>query len=204
MHISEGVLSAPVLLGGAALSAAGVAIGLKKTDYDRLPQVAVLSSAFFVASLIHVPVGPTSAHLLLIGLSGLILGWAAFPAVLVALLLQAVLFQFGGLAVLGANTFVMAAPAVAAFYLFNALVRRAPEPVALAAAFAAGALPVLVAAALVWLALWLSGEGLGVTGAVFFAPHVVIAAVEGCVTVSVAALLRRARPELLQAPLVEE
>ena len=57
MHISEGVLSTPVLLSGAALTVVGTAIGLKKMDYDRIPQVAVLSAAFFVASLIHVPIG---------------------------------------------------------------------------------------------------------------------------------------------------
>ena len=35
MHISEGVLSAPVLATGAVLAAAGVAVGLKKMDYER-------------------------------------------------------------------------------------------------------------------------------------------------------------------------
>ena len=70
MHISEGVLSAPVLATGAALTAAGCGIGLKKLDYDRVPQVAILTSAFFVASLIHVPIGPSSVHLVLNGLMG--------------------------------------------------------------------------------------------------------------------------------------
>ena len=95
MHISEGVLSGPVLLSGAALAVAGTAIGLKKLDYDQVAKVGMLSAAFFVASLIHVPIGPSNAHLILNGLVGLLLGWAAFPAILVALVLQAVLFQFG-------------------------------------------------------------------------------------------------------------
>ena len=51
MHISEGVLSAPVLIAGGALTVAGSAIGLKKLDYDRLAQVGILSAAFFLASL---------------------------------------------------------------------------------------------------------------------------------------------------------
>ncbi|MBF0525538.1 MAG: energy-coupling factor ABC transporter permease, partial [Deltaproteobacteria bacterium] len=58
MHISEGVLAAPVLLVGAALGLAGTAVGLKKLDYDRIPQVALLAAASFVASFIHVPIGP--------------------------------------------------------------------------------------------------------------------------------------------------
>jgi ABC-type Co2+ transport system permease subunit len=36
MHISEGVLSGPVLISGGVLAAAGTAIGLKKIDYDHL------------------------------------------------------------------------------------------------------------------------------------------------------------------------
>ena len=86
MHISEGVLSAPVLLSGAALTAAGTAIGLKNLDYDHIAQVGILSATFFVASLIHVPIGPSSVHLLINGIVGLLLGWAAFPAILVGLL----------------------------------------------------------------------------------------------------------------------
>ena len=68
MHISEGVLGAPVLATGAILSVAGSAIGLKKIDYEKLPQVGVLSSVFFVASLIHVPIGTSAVHLVLNGI----------------------------------------------------------------------------------------------------------------------------------------
>ena len=100
MHISEGVLSAPVLVSGGALAAAGTAIGLKKIDYDHIARVGILSATFFVASLVHVPIGPSSVHLIMNGIVGLLLGWAAFPAILVALVLQAVLFQFGGITAL--------------------------------------------------------------------------------------------------------
>ena len=89
MHIAEGVLSPAVLATGYALTAAGTALGLKKLDYDRLMTVAILAATFFVGSLIHVPIGITSAHLILNGLLGVILGWAAFPAILAALALQA-------------------------------------------------------------------------------------------------------------------
>ena len=108
MHISEGVLSGPVLISGGALAAVGTAIGLRKLDYDHIAKAGMLSAAFFVASLVHVPIGPANAHLVLNGLVGLLLGWAAFPAILVALVLQAVLFQFGGITVLGVNTIITA------------------------------------------------------------------------------------------------
>ena len=56
----------------------------------------------------------SSAHLILNGLLGVVLGWAAFPVIFVALLLQAVLFQFGGFTVLGVNTATMGLGALAA------------------------------------------------------------------------------------------
>ena len=65
MHIAEGVLSAPVLVGGAGAALAGTAVGLKAIEYDRITRVGILSSAFFVASLIHVNIGPSSTHLVL-------------------------------------------------------------------------------------------------------------------------------------------
>jgi cobalt/nickel transport system permease protein len=120
MHIPEGALgssAAGMAVLGAGVLAAGVgtALGLGRMDYQRVPRVAMLSAAFFVASLLSVPVGPTYIHPLLNGLMGLVLGWAAFPALLVALLLQAVFFQYGGLTTLGLNTVNMALPAVACY-----------------------------------------------------------------------------------------
>ena len=112
MHISEGVLSAPVLISGGVACVASLAYGLKRLPTDRLVSVAIFSATFFVASLVHVPVGPSSVHLILNGLIGLILGWVAFPAIFIGLLMQALLFQFGGLTVLGCNTVNMALPAV--------------------------------------------------------------------------------------------
>ena len=124
MHISEGVLSAPVLIAGAAFAAAGISIGLKKMDNEKIPQVAVLSSAFFVASLIHIPIGPSNIHLVLNGINGILLGWICFPSILVALALQAILFQFGGITVLGVNTVNMAIPGIICYYIFRNLVIR--------------------------------------------------------------------------------
>ena len=116
MHIYEGVLSnspegIAVLSVGIVATAAGTAMGLRKMDYERVPQVAMLSSAFFVISLITVPLAGTSVHLVLSGLVGLILGWAAFPAMLIALVLQAMFFGIGGPTTLGINTLSMALPA---------------------------------------------------------------------------------------------
>lgn len=82
MHIAEGVLSAPVLIAGAAAAAAGIAVGLKRLDESRLMTAGLVGAAFFIASLIHVPIGVSSAHLLLCGLVGVMLGVSAYPVIL--------------------------------------------------------------------------------------------------------------------------
>ena len=156
MHISEGVLSAPVLATGVVLGAAGVAVGLKRMDYEKLPEVAVLSSVFFVASLVHVPVGPSAAHLLLPGVCGLLLGWMAFPAILIGLALQALLFQYGGLTVLGTNTFIMSFPAVLLGLPLGRLVGSETQSVRWIAEFVCGAGAVFLSGLLVGLALILT------------------------------------------------
>ncbi len=197
MHISEGVLSAPVLVTGAVLATAGISAGLKKMDYERIPQVAVLSSAFFVASLIHVPIGPANAHLVLNGVNGLLLGWMCFPSILVALALQAVLFQFGGITVLGINTVNMALPAVICYYLFSKFVNRERRLLSLAAAFACGSLAVLLSGILVALSLLFTEESFMSVAKLIVLAHVPVMIIEGIITLFCVAFLKRVKPELL-------
>jgi len=197
MHISEGVLSGQVLAAGAALSAAGVAVGLKRTSNEQIPEVAILASAFFVASLIHVPLGPTSVHLILNGLVGLILGWATFPAILVGLLLQALLFQFGGLTTLGVNTFNMAFPGIVCWWIFGPMVRGRRPRLALVGAFFCGVLAVLGAGLLVALSLYLTGKGFEKAAAAVLLAHLPVMALEGILTAFTVAFLRKVRPDML-------
>lgn len=199
MHISEGVLSAPVLIGGGALSAGCVAYGLKKMEYKKIPQVAVLSSAFFVGSLIHIPAGPVSVHLVLNGINGLILGWAAFPSILVALTLQAVLFQFGGITTLGVNTFNMAFPAVLSYYMFNRLARSPNMNIAMAAGFGAGSFSVAAGGAFIALSLVATGEEFAAAAKIVLAAHLPVMIIEGLFTAACVAFLRKVRPEILEA-----
>ena len=198
MHISEGVLSAPVLVTGVLLAAGGVALGLKKMDYKKIPEVAVLSSAFFVASLIHVPIGPSSVHLILNGLVGVLLGWMAFPSILVALSLHAVLFQFGGLTSLGVNTFIMATPGVIAYYLFNLPIRRGNHFLVILSGFGAGATGVGIGAILVALSLISTGESfLGVAKLIVVA-HISVMVIEGIITAFCVTFLKKVKPEILE------
>lgn len=198
MHIAEGVLSPAVLGGGAVLALAGTAQGLRRLEYDRLVAVGILSAAFFVASLIHVPVGLASAHLVLNGLVGVLLGWAAFPSILVALLLQALLFQFGGITVLGVNTFTMGFAAVASWYVFRAVCRLCPGMGGVrAGAFMGGALGVALAVVLTALALAFTDEGFWLAAQLLLLAHLPVMLAEGLITMFTVSFIMRVRPELL-------
>ena len=196
MHISEGILSGPVLVSGIALAAAGTAVGLKKLNYDRIPRAAILSSAFFVASLIHVPIGLASIHLVLNGIVGLILGWGAFPVILVALVLQALFFQFGGITTLGVNTMIMAFPAVLSYHLFGRLVGRRSR-IALPAAFACGAVSVFLGAILVGVALTFTEKHFLKAATMVAAAHIPVMIIEGIITAFCVAFLKKVEPEML-------
>ena len=177
MHISEGVLSGPVLIAGGALAAAGTA-------------------AFFVASLIHVPVGPSNAHLILNGLVGLLLGWAAFPAILVALVLQAMLFQFGGITALGVNTVIMALPAVICYLIFSPLLHK-KSTLSLLASFACGFLAVFLSAIILGLALLFTEENFLEVSAIVIAAHIPVMIIEGIITAICVRFIRKVQPAML-------
>ncbi|MGD8908437.1 MAG: cobalt transporter CbiM [Chromatiales bacterium] len=197
-HIPDGVLAAPVLIGGALASAALVALSLRRLDYDRIPQAAVLSAAFFVSSLITIPLGPSSVHLLLNGLMGLVLGWASVPAILVALLLQAAFFGYGGVLVLGVNTLNMALPALICAALFAPCLSRGDcrRPFRLGAM--AGGLGVVLSGLMVSLAIALSREAFLPAAKVILLTYLPLALVESAVTGAVIAFVWRVAPELLQ------
>ena len=197
MHISEGILSAPVLISGGVIAVAGTIIGLKKLDFARIMPTALLSSAFFVASLIHVPLGPGSVHLVLNGLLGIILGWAGFPAILIALFLQAIFFQFGGLVVLGVNTVTMAVPALCCYYLARPWLKQKNPKIRAVAAFGAGALAILLSSLLMALALALSDSGFLTTAKVIIGANVPIMIIEGFITMFTVTFLARVQPEIL-------
>ena len=196
MHISEGVLSGPVLLSGGVLAAVGTGIGLKKLNYDRIAQVGILASSFFVASLIHINIGPSSVHLILNGIVGLLLGWSAFPAILVALTLQAVFFQFGGITVLGVNTVVMALPAVVCYYVFSPLLKK-EGPVAVAAAFGSGFAAVFLSAMLLGVALIWTEENFWEVSSLVVIANLPVMVVEGIVTAFCIGFLKKVYPEIL-------
>jgi cobalt/nickel transport system permease protein len=199
MHISEGVLSPAVLIGGAALTAAGVAVGLKNLEQNDIPTLGILSAAFFVATLIHIPVGPVSAHLVLNGMVGLLLGWKAFPVIFIGTVLQAVLFQYGGITTLGVNTLNMALPAVICCFLFGwGITSDSKRTFVIITAFCSGFFAVMITGFLVGFSLYLTGEAFLPAAKLIVVAHLPVMLIEGILTAACILFLKKLRPELLE------
>lgn len=196
MHISEGVLPLITLAGGYAVSGAGVGMGLKNLKDEQLVKTAMLSSAFFVASFIHIPVGPTNIHLVLNGFVGLLTGWSCFIAIGIALLLQALLFQFGGITTLGINTLNMALPAFISFLIFSPLLIRKSIPIAVTG-FLCGFVSVLLSALLLSLSLVTAGESFLPAAKLVFAANTPLMIVDGLVTALALQFISKVKPEIL-------
>ncbi|MBW1971960.1 MAG: cobalt transporter CbiM [Deltaproteobacteria bacterium] len=198
MHISDGVLSFPVIAAGYGVAIGITAFSLKKTKTEDIPKIAVMTSAFFVASLIHVPLGPTSVHLLLNGLVGILLGWAAFPSIFMALLLQALLFQFGGITSLGANACVMGIPALAMAWLFQKRHRFSFSRKDEIFSLIAGGGAVFLGAVMLALVLTLSGSQFITVAKLAIVAHIPIMIIEAFITLFIIKFLNKVRPEIIE------
>lgn len=121
VHIAEGVLTGPWLLAGFALAGCLAFLGARRIRDQEIPQVALLTAVFFVASSLHIRAGPTSVHLLCNGLVGTVLGWRAALAIPIGLFLQAALIGHGAYSTLGVNSCVLVLPALLAGLLFGRL-----------------------------------------------------------------------------------
>jgi cobalt/nickel transport system permease protein len=198
MHISEGVLSAPILITGAVLSAGGLVAGLKSIRSEDIPKASILSAVFFVASLIHVNIGPSSTHLVLNGLIGVIMGVGAFPIIFLGLLLQGLLFSFGGITTLGINTFNMAAPAVLFGFLLRPAINSKSLPVSTIGAMLGGALPVLASALLVALSLYMSGSQFLAVAYEVIIGNLPVVIIEAFVVMFCIRFLKKVRPAVLE------
>ncbi len=197
VHISDGVLPPAMLAAGFLLTALLLVLSLRRMQIEEIPKISLITSALFVASLVHFPVGPTSVHLIMNGLAGILLGPRAFIGVFVALTLQAVFFQHGGLSALGVNAFNIGVPALFAWQLFKR--RRglqSPLQEAVFGGLAAG-LAVLMSVLMVSLELLALGEAFGEISVLVIGAHLPIMLIEAVVVGAAAGFLLKVKPEML-------
>jgi len=201
MHISDGVLPISVTIGGYVAGAALAAWSARRTHSDELPKLAVVTAAFFVASLIHVPFGPTSVHLIIPGLTGALLGPSAFLSIGLGLVLQSLLFQFGGLTALGANALMMGLPALACGWFFQKFKGQTRTRQAVTGGLA-GAAGTILAAIILALLLATGGEDFFGVAKIALAAHIPVILIEGGISAFTVGFLARVKPALLQPSFV--
>jgi cobalt/nickel transport system permease protein len=204
MHIPDGFLSTPVWLTLDVVSAPAVAWVARRAQRDtqdhRIPLLGVMGAFVFAAQMVNFPVGPgTSGHLVGGALLTVVLGPAAASLVLTAILvLQALIFQDGGVLALGANVLNMALAGVAAAYLSYRLWGPSSRSGAI---FAAGALSVMTSACLAMGQLLISGVPM--SGGVLWASlglFVISALMEGAITVAAVRAIERLNPAWVAGP----
>lgn len=208
MHIPDGFISPKMYLPLYVVSIGAWAWGLRQLrrslDEKTIPWLAVLAALSFVLMMVAIPIpGGSSVHASGICLLAVLFGvWAAFLAVSLVLLIQALLFGTGGITSLPLNALAMGlAGGAAAWCSFRSL-RRLNETAALAIA---AWLSVMVPALLVALALGLQPLiaslpdgtplffpfGLSVTLPAVLVPHALLGVGEALLTVLVYRLVRR-------------
>jgi cobalt/nickel transport system permease protein len=211
MHIPDGLLPAQVIAGGYALTGLATWYTLRQINRhpnssEAVPKAALLTAAFFMASSIHIPIPPASVHLILNGLLGVILGYYAFPAILIGLFFQAIMFGHGGLTTLGVNAAILGIPALFAYYVYQLYPRFQPwlkDRTMPVFGFIAGAFG-LGLATLVFLTLVIAmiPSGFDATAermAIYSLAiaHIPLMLIEGVFTAMLLIFLQRVKPEML-------
>jgi cobalt/nickel transport system permease protein len=179
---------------GAALIAAAT---MRKLDMEEIPKISVITSVFFVASLIKVPIGPTSVHLILNGLVAVVLGWRAFPAIMLGIILQAIIFGHGGVTVIGVNSVMLGGGALVAYMVWQQRHRFDFARREFIFGAMAGATATISSGLVLALALLTTGEAFGGVAIAVLAAHVPIMLIEGAVVGAAAEFLNRVKPEML-------
>jgi cobalt/nickel transport system permease protein len=208
MHIPDGFLNAPTLVGTAVVSAGGLANAIrlvgKTLNEKQVPLMGIMAAFIFASQMLNFPVaGGTSGHFLGAALCAILLGpWAAVTILALVLIAQCFIFQDGGMLALGANILNMGIIGGLGSYLLYRLGVKVMgynlRSKIISGYFAAWASVVLASTACA-LELAVSGASpLSVVVPATLSVHVIIGLVEGSITVSAIALIRSTRADLLE------
>jgi cobalt/nickel transport system permease protein len=209
MHIPDGFLSVLVSIVLWIVSIAIIAYALKRVNADlgerQVPLMGVLAAAIFAGQMLNFTVaGGTSGHLMGAAIATILLGpWAAILVMTTVVGVQALIFQDGGLLVLGANIFNMGIVGVAvAYFVYRSVLGIAGSSRGglFTAGFTAAWASIFIAALAVALQLALSGTSPANLAIPAMAGiHALIGVGEGLITLGALALLYATRPDLLVA-----
>jgi cobalt/nickel transport system permease protein len=208
-HIPDGFLSVPVLAGTAGASAAVLTVAVRRArealGEREAPVLGAATAFIFAAQMLNFPLGiGASAHLLGGTLAAILFGpWVGMLVLFAVLLVQALLFQDGGIAALGANTLNMAVLGVGSGWLIfrwgQTLAAGGRRGTLIAAGIAAFCSTTLVGVAVT---LELVGSGLAPFEPVLLlvgGGHVLVGIAEGALTAGILGMVLRTRPDLVTA-----
>ena len=205
LHIPDGFLHVLVSLVCWVIALIVLALAVRATretlDERLIPLAGIVAAFIFAAQMLNFPVaGGTSGHFVGAALAAIVLGpWLGVLAMTAVIAVQALLFQDGGLLVMGANILVMGVvPGFLGYAVYRLGAGRAwGTRVALAGA--AAWLSVMVAALVVSLLLAFSGtSALGVVLPAMLGVHALVGIGEALITVAALSFIRATRPSLLQ------
>ena len=204
MHIPDGFLSVAlsIILWAAIVAVLAYALRRVGRDLDerKVPLMGVLAAAIFAGQMLNFTViGGTSGHLMGAALATILLGpWAAVLVMTTVVAVQALIFQDGGLLVLGANIFNMGLLTAAIGYGLYRSVMSKSTGTKLAVAGVAAWLSVMAGALATALQLWLSGtSNLQTVTIAMLGVHALIGIGEALITVTALSFIFRTRPDLL-------
>jgi cobalt/nickel transport system permease protein len=204
LHIPDGFLSFTISAICWVISAMILSIAISCTNKSlgekQVPLMGVMAAFIFAAQMINFPIaGGTSGHLLGGALAAIILGpWAAMVVMTAVIAVQSLLFQDGGLLVMGANILNMGLiTSVIGYGLYRAVFGRSRSVKLVVAGFAAW-LSVMAGALATALQLWLSGtSNLQTVTLTMLGVHALIGIGEALITVAALAFILQTRPGLL-------
>lgn len=191
MHISDGIISTPVCIAAHVASVATIYLSGRGAGTEEIPKMGMTGAALFTVSLIQFPVAGASVHLGLFGIAGIILGKRSFPVIYTVLLLQSLIFQYGGLMTLGVNAINMSAGAFLAWLIWH--LSLLPE---FLRAILAGISGIIIPALLMVLEFKLSDYGSGIF--VLLLVYFLTALIEGGITLSAIKFLKKVKPDIIQ------
>jgi cobalt/nickel transport system permease protein len=204
LHIPDGFLNLTVSLFSWAITMIVLSVALRRGGREfaerQIPLMGVMAAFIFAAQMINFPgFGGTSGHLLGGALAAITLGpWGGIIVMASVVALQALLFQDGGLLVMGANILNMGIVTVLIGFGLYRLVAGRGKRLRLGVAGGAAWLGVMAAALLTSVQLWLSGTAPArVVFPAMLGVHALIGIGEGLITMAALSFVNRIRPALL-------
>lgn len=197
MHIPDGFLDLRTTIATNVVSVGLLVYGVRKVNRtltpSRVPLLGVSAAFVFTVQLISFPVvGGTSVHLVGGTLISVLLGpFSGFVVTTSALMLQAILFQHGGITSLGANILNIAFTSCVIGYVLYRV-----HPTWILAAISSGMM-VILGSFLCATELYVSGKmNLKVAMISMISAHIAVAVVEATATYIILLTIHKVRPDL--------